>query len=104
MLCEFLNNLLKKICCCNIIIIKKGKHQKLKNKRNTLKNIKDYSPVSISENENVTNVKKFQIPTFIYIILSLILICFIIFFIIKIYYIIVKRNKSMCLYFGKRRK
>ena len=94
MLCEFLNNLLKKICCCNIIIIKKGKHQKLKNKRNTLKNIKDYSPVSISENENVTNVKKFQIPTFIYIILSLILICFIIFFIIKIYYIIVNINKK----------
>ena len=88
MLCEYITNLLRNICCCNIFIIKKGKHQRTKNKRNLSKNIKEYSPVSISESENEKIVKHWETPTFIYIILSLILICLIIFFIIKIYYLL----------------
>ena len=93
MQCEFLTNLIRKICCCNIII-KKGKQQKMKIKKNVPKNLKEYSPLRISENENENNFTTFEIPTFVYIILSFILLCFIIFFITKIYDILININKS----------
>ena len=85
MLCDYIQNLLRNICCCKIIIIRKRRNQKIKNKRNISKNINEYSPVNISENENENDEKICQISTFTYIILSIILIIFIIFFIIKIY-------------------
>ena len=94
MLCEYFQNLLRKICCCNTFIIKRSKHQKMKIKRNTQKNYKDYSPINISENENEKSAKNFQIPTYIYIILSVILLIFIIYFIIRIYDIIININKN----------
>ena len=93
MICEQIVNLIRKICCCNAIIIKKEKHQKMKIKRNIPKNIKEYSPVSISENDNEKIEKSFYIPTYVYIILSIILLCFIIYFIIKIYEIIININR-----------
>ena len=93
MQCEFLTNLIRKICCCTIII-KKGKQQKMKIKKNVPKNLKEYSPLRISENENENNFTTFEIPTFVYIILSFILLCFIIFFITKIYDILININKS----------
>ena len=94
MLCEYIIGLLNKICCCNIFIIKRGKNQKIKNKRNYLKSSKEYIPVSISENENEKSEKNFRFPTFFYIILSLILFCLIIYFSIKIYNIIININKN----------
>ena len=93
MLCELILNLIRKICCCNAIIIKRVKYQKLKIKRNTPKNFKDYSPLKISENDNEKIEKKFHIPTYVYIILSFILLCFIIYFIIKIYEIVININR-----------
>ena len=93
MQCDFFTNILRKICCCSIII-KKGKKQKTKTKKNVPKNIKEYSPISISENENEKNSYSFEIPTFVYIILSFILLCFIIIFIIKIYDILINMNKT----------
>ena len=93
MICEQIVNLIRKICCCDAIIIKREKHQKMKIKRNIQKNFKEYSPVSISENENEKIDKSCYIPTYIYIILSFILLCFIIYFIIKIYEIIININR-----------
>jgi len=93
MICEQIVNLIRKICCCNAIIIKRVKHQKIKIKKNTPKNIKEYSPVSISENDNDKIEKNYYIPTYVYIILSFILLCFIIYFIIKIYEIIISINR-----------
>ena len=93
MICEQIVNLIRKICCCDAIIIKREKHQKMKIKRNIQKNFKEYSPVSISENENEKIEKSCYIPTYVYIILSFILLCFIIYFIIKIYEIIININR-----------
>ena len=93
MICEQIVNLIRKICCCNAIIIKREKHQKMKIKRNIQKNFKEYSPVSISENENEKIERSCYIPTYVYIILSFILLCFIIYFIIKIYEIIININR-----------
>ena len=93
MICEQIVNLIRKICCCDAIIIKREKHQKMKIKRNIQKNFKEYSPVSISENENEKIDKSCYIPTYVYIILSFILLCFIIYFIIKIYEIIININR-----------
>ena len=93
MICEQIVNLIRKICCCDAIIIKREKHQKMKIKRNIQKNFKEYSPVSISENENEKIDKSCYIPTYVYIILSFILLCFIIYFIIKIYEIIISINR-----------
>ena len=94
MIFEYIIGFLKKICCCNIIIIKGGKFQKIKNKRNVPKNFKEYTPVSISENENEKSEKTFKIPTLFYIILSIILFCLIIYFCFKIYNIIIGINKN----------
>ena len=93
MICEQIVNLIRKICCCDAIIIKREKHQKMKIKRNIQKNFKEYSPVSISENENEKIERSCYIPTYVYIILSFILLCFIIYFIIKIYEIIININR-----------
>mgnify|MGYP002627225816 CR=1 FL=1 len=93
MICEQIVNLIRKICCCDAIIIKREKHQKMKIKRNIQKNFKEYSPVSISENENEKIDKSCYIPTYVYIILSFILLCFIIYFIIKIYEIVININR-----------
>ena len=93
MICEQIVNLIRKICCCDAIIIKREKHQKMKIKRNIQKNFKEYSPVSISENENEKIEKSCYIPTYVYIILSFILLCFIIYFIIKIYEIVININR-----------
>ena len=93
MLCEQIVNLIRKICCCNAIVIKRMKNQKIKIKKNTPKNIKEYSPVSISENDNDKIEKNYYIPTYVYIILSFILLCFIIYFIIKIYEIVISINR-----------
>ena len=94
MLCEYIQNILRKICCCSITIIIKSKHSKKKNKKHISKINKEYSPVSISENENEKEVKNCQISTIIYIILSIILIFFIIYFIIKIYGLIININQN----------
>ena len=94
MLYEYIIGLLNKICCCNIFIIKGGKNQKIKTKRNYLKSSKEYIPVSISENESEKSEKNFRFPTFFYIILSLILFCLIVYFSIKIYNIIININKN----------
>ena len=93
MICEQIVNLIRKICCCDAIIIKREKHQKMKIKRNIQKNFKEYSPVSISENENEKIERSCYIPTYVYIILSFILLCFIIYFIIKIYEIVININQ-----------
>ena len=93
MICEQIVNLIRKICCCDAIIIKREKHQKMKIKRNIQKNFKEYSPVSISENENEKIERSCYIPTYVYIILSFILLCFIIYFIIKIYEIVININR-----------
>ena len=93
MICEQIVNLIRKICCCNAIVIKRMKNQKIKIKKNTPKNIKEYSPVSISENDNDKIEKNYYIPTYVYIILSFILLCFIIYFIIKIYEIVISINR-----------
>ena len=93
MLCEQIVNLIRKICCCNPLVIKRMKNQKIKIKKNTPKNIKEYSPVSISENDNDKIEKNYYIPTYVYIILSFILLCFIIYFIIKIYEIVISINR-----------
>ena len=93
MICEQIVNLIRKICCCNAIVIKRMKKQKIKIKKNTPKNIKEYSPVSISENDNDKIEKNYYIPTYVYIILSFILLCFIIYFIIKIYEIVISINR-----------
>ena len=93
MICEQIVNLIRKICCCDAIIIKREKHQKMKIKRNVQKNFKEYSPVSISENENEKIERSCYIPTYVYIILSFILLCFIIYFIIKIYEIVININR-----------
>ena len=93
MICEHIVNLIRKICCCDAIIIKREKHQKMKIKRNIQKNFKEYSPVSISENENEKIERSCYIPTYVYIILSFILLCFIIYFIIKIYEIVININR-----------
>ena len=91
--CEHILNLIRKICCCDAIILRRGKHQKIKTKRITQKKYKEYTPVSISENENEKNEKHCYIPTYVYIILSLLLFCSIIFFLIKIYEIVTNINK-----------
>ena len=93
MICEQIVNLIRKICCCDAIIIKREKHQKMKIKRNIQKNFKEYSPVSISENENEKIERSCYIPTYVYIIFSFILLCFIIYFIIKIYEIVININR-----------
>ena len=98
MICEYFLNLIRKICCCNIFLVKKGKYQKLKLRVGKSKNIKEYSPINNLEKEsdienNSISKRNSKISAFWYIIFSLFLICFIIYFILKIYELISENKK-----------